>query len=102
MEPKKWRKDKKQHFKSWEFYRAEGGPHSFDHVELDGKKYRFNRWGALRIRDRAKARGIRDKYGKQLASAEVSDVPNPRRDEAGHRFFHGSWPEAPWKRRQDG
>ena len=101
MEPKNWRKNKKQHSKSWEFYRAEGGIHSFKSVEVDGKTYKFNRWGALRIRDKSVARAIRDKYGKALASAEVSDVPNPRKDEAGHRFFF-SVPEMPWKRKRNG
>ena len=69
-----------------------------DLVEAGGKVIEFNDSGFARVKDDGLAQEIRDRYGKRVT---VTKMRYEGAADHGHRYFFGSMPEMPWKRRRD-
>ena len=61
-------------------------------LELNGKKYRFNKDGNMVVKDQVVARALQQKYGMDIA---VGGVRYPHMADRGHRYFFTS-PGMPW------
>lgn len=78
-----------------------------DTLEVDGKQYQFRGdptagGGMMRVKDRGLAFAIRDKYGRGRApGVTVTRVKYPAVADRGHKYFFGSMPEMPWKRKRN-
>ena len=66
-------------------------PH-MKYLELNGKKYRFNKDGNMVVKDQVVARALQQKYGIDIA---VGGVRYPHVADRGHRYFFTS-PGMPW------
>lgn len=66
-------------------------PH-MKYLELNGKKYRFNKDGNMVVKDQVVARALQQKYGMDIA---VGGVRYPHVADRGHRYFFTS-PGMPW------
>ena len=65
-------------------------------VKIGGQDMRFGDKDAFRVKDRAKAEAIRQKYPGEVT---VTEIPDGTKMEAGHNYFF-SMPEAPWKKKE--
>jgi hypothetical protein len=66
-------------------------PH-MKYLELDGKKYRFNKDGNMVVKDQRVARALQQKYGMDIA---VGGVRYPHLADRGHNYFF-TVPAMPW------
>jgi len=53
--------------------------------------------GRMFVKDEALANEIRTQYPKEYV---VSRVSSPHPSDRGHKFFWGSWPQMPWKKKK--
>ncbi len=85
--------------KSWEILKASPKHNSeFNRIIVDGREMRFGSNGALRIRDEAMARDIKQQLGGRPGEAdvcvvEVDDVPAPGREPSKSFIINAPWRE---------
>lgn len=80
---------------AYEVIRATQRP--LESVEVGGKTLKFRGNGMMRIKDRGLAMAVREKLGKEVT---VTKVNYPSAHDQGHRYFFGSLPEMPWKKKK--
>jgi hypothetical protein len=67
-----------------------------DGVQTSKGFLEFNKQERCIINDEALAREVQQQY----PTVAVSRVRYPGAADKGHRYFFGSWPEMPWKRKE--
>lgn len=84
----------------WEVIKSTTRP--LDSLDVDGQQMSFGRDNAFRVSDPGVADAIRQTYAKR-GDVTVTRIRYPSVHDRGHRYHFGSWPEMPWKRKeQDG